>query len=95
LHSKDGQPLERESDYRMENLFTGNNQQELLASRSDKPPWFDGSVTSHRREQIKRFLIELASIDQAGEELSLKTVNAAFKKYYTNLNGRSAGGEPS
>jgi hypothetical protein len=95
LHSKEGQPLERESDYRMENYFTGTDQQALLARRSNMSPWFDSSVTSHRREQIKKFLIKLASIDQAGEELSLKTVNAAFKKYYTNLNGRSAGGEPS
>jgi hypothetical protein len=93
LHSKEGQPLERESDYRMENYFTGTDQQAIFTRRSNMSPWFDSSVTSHRREQIKEFLIELASIDRAGEELSLKTVNAAFNKYYTI--GKLAGGEPS
>ena len=77
----------------METYFTGTDQQAIFARRSDKPPWFDGSVTSHRREQIKKFLIDLASNDRAGEELSLKTVNAAFNKYYTI--GKLAGGEPS
>ena len=77
----------------MENYFTGTNQQSLLTRRSNLSPWFDSSVTSHRREQIKKFLIELASIDKSGKELSLKTVNAAFNNYYTI--GKLAGGEPS
>jgi len=95
LHSKDGQLLERESDFLLENYFTGTNQQTLLKRNSDKPPWFDGSVTSLRREQIKKFLIDLAFMDRDGKELSLKTVNAAFNKHYTMRDGRLAGGEPS
>jgi hypothetical protein len=79
----------------LENYFTGTDHQEILAKISDKPPWFDGSVTSLRREQIKNFLIDLAFKDRNGKELSDKTVNEAFIMHYTIGHGRLTGGEPS
>ena len=67
LHSQDAELLENERKFILQTYLTDTIPQEEQATMvSAKPPWFDGSVTTLRRKQIKNFLIDLASMDRDG-----------------------------